>query len=513
MTFGEDFDAKMDAALKRTKPRLRAISGSTPRSEGPDEAQPIDQFNEQGLAIRFANEYANSLRYVAALGKWFYWDKTRWRADETLLARDWVCKVCRDAARACNHAKTSKTLCTAKTAISVTHIAQANRQIAATVDQWDGDSWLINTPSGVVDLRSGQIKRHKPEDYITKITSVAPSGSAPIWLKFLDHITNGNQQLVDYLQRVAGYCLTGSIQEHALFFLYGTGANGKSTFLNAITGAMGDYHRTAPIETFTSTNADRHPTDLAGLRGARLVTAIETEEGRRWAESRIKTLTGGDKIAARFMRQDFFEYTPQFKLIIAGNHKPGLRSVDEAIRRRFNLIPFTLTIPPEERDETLGDKLHAEMPGILAWIIEGCAVWGRTGLNPPSIVTDATAAYLEAEDAVAAWIEDCCERDLNAYCSRAALFRSWTEWATTNGEYVGSNRRFVAALETRSLEPHKRSGERGFKGLRLKPVGEVDEHAVAEAAIAAGLSENDAMDRAGLARFVEGLVERWAARR
>src|SRR5262249_3016733 len=147
-----------------------------------------------------------------------------------------------------------------------------------------------------------------------------------------------------------------------------------STFLNAITGAMGDYHRTAPIETFTSTNTDRHPTDLASLRGARLVTAIETEEGRRWAESRIKTLTGGDKIAARFMRQDFFEFTPEFKLLIAGNHKPGVRSVDEAIRRRFNLIPFTVTIPPHERDEALGDKLQEELPGILAWIIEGCAI-------------------------------------------------------------------------------------------------------------------------------------------
>jgi putative DNA primase/helicase len=195
-----------------------------------------------------------------------------------------------------------------------------------------------------------------------------------------------------------------------MFFLYGTGANGKSTFLNAITSAMGDYHRTAPIETFTSSPTDRHPTDLAGLRGARLVTAIETEQGRRWAESRIRTLTGGDPISARFMRQDFFEYMPQFKLVFAGNHKPGLRSVDEAIRRRFNLIPFTVTIPPRERDKKLGDKLQCELPGILAWILEGTAAWRRFGLCPPRVVTEATAAYLEAEDALAAWIEDCCER-------------------------------------------------------------------------------------------------------
>ena len=168
---------------------------------------------------------------------------------------------------------------------------------------------------------------------------------------------------------MAGYALTGVTHEHALFFACGTGGNGKSTFLNAIASCVGDYHRAAPIETFTESNNDRHPTDLAGLRGARMVTAIETEEGRHWAESRIKTLTGGDKIAARFMRQDFFEYTPQFKLLIAGNHKPSLRSVDEAIRRRLHLIPFVVTIPPAERDAELPDKLESERPGILAWMI------------------------------------------------------------------------------------------------------------------------------------------------
>ena len=161
----------------------------------------------------------------------------------------------------------------------------------------------------------------------------------------------------------------------------------------------------------SQSNHDRHPTDLAGLRGARLVTAVETEEGRRWAESRIKSLTGGEKISARFMRQDFFEFLPQFKLIIAGNHKPGLRSVDEAIRRRFNLIPFTITIPPSERDELLPERLKAELPGILAWMIRGCTDWLERGLSPPQMVTEATAAYLESEDAVAAWIEDCAARD------------------------------------------------------------------------------------------------------
>ena len=179
---------------------------------------------------------------------------------------------------------------------------------------------------------------------------MTPAGKCPIWLQFLAEITGGDQNLQDFLQRMFGYALTGVTTEHALFFLYGTGGNGKSVFINTISGILAEYHKPAPIETFTASQSERHPTDLAGLRGARCVTAVETEEGRRWAESKIKALTGGDRISARFMRQDFFEYVPQFKLIIAGNHKPGLSSVDEAIRRRFNLIPFTVTIPPEKRD-------------------------------------------------------------------------------------------------------------------------------------------------------------------
>jgi putative DNA primase/helicase len=334
-------------------------------------------------------------------------------------------------------------------------------------DIWDRDIWLFNTECGTVDLRTGKISPHRPEDYITKMAPVAPGGAAPTWLAFLDRVTDHNQELIDYLQRVVGYCITGSTAEHALFFAYGTGANGKSTFLNAVAAALGNYHRTAPIETFTQSNTERHPTDIAGLRGARLVTATETEEGRRWAESRIKTLTGGDPVSARFMRQDFFEYVPQFKLFFAGNHKPGLRSVDEAIRRRFNLIPFTVTIPKNERDKKLGDKLQKELPGILAWIIEGTAAWRRFGLCPPRIVTEATTSYLEAEDATAAWLEECCER-AEWFTTSSCLFRSWSVWAKNNGEHEGSIKRLVAALEARDFTPARTMHGRGFTGIKLK---------------------------------------------
>jgi putative DNA primase/helicase len=436
-----------------------------------DQARP-PPFTDEALALRFAQRHAGDLRYVAAWSKWLTWDGRRWRFDDTLFAFNLARKICREAAAECNKHRVATTIASAKTVAAVERLAKADRRLAATSDQWDADLWALNTPQGVVDLQTGNLRPHKPEDYMTKVTGIAPDRACPIpvWRLFLDRVMGGDAELIAFMQRLAGYALTGSTREHALAFLYGTGANGKSTFLNAITGCAGDYHRTAPIETFTASNSDRHPTDLAGLRGARLVTAIETEEGRRWAESRIKALTGGDRVAARFMRQDFFEFVPQFKLVIAGNHKPGLRSVDEAMRRRFNLIPFTTTIPVDERDRDLDTKLKAEWPGILAWMLQGCLDWQRIGLAPPQAVTAATESYLESQDAIAAWIDEQCDRDPNAWERSTMLFGNWKAWAERSGEPVGDVKRFRDRLESRSVF-HKReagTGRTGYQGLRLQ---------------------------------------------
>ena len=288
--------------------------------EQDDSRPPI--FSDEALALRFAERHAELLRYVAPWGRWLFWDGVRWRFDETLAVFDLVRRLCRQiAAEAGEKSKIGNAIASAKTVAAVERLARSDRRLAATTEQRDVDPWLLNTPSGIVDLRTGLIRPACTVEYMTKITGVAPDQRCPVpeWWKFLDRITGGDEGLKSFLKRTVGYALSGSTQEHALFFFYGTGGNGKSTFLGAVTGCAGDYHRTAPIETFTVAKTDRHPTDLAGLRGARLVTAVETEEGRRWAESKIKSLTGGDKIAARFMRQDFFEFTPIFKLIIAGN--------------------------------------------------------------------------------------------------------------------------------------------------------------------------------------------------
>jgi putative DNA primase/helicase len=317
----------------------------------PEDAADAPAFSEEDLALQFATRHADDTRYVAAWNRWLRFDGMRWKYDETRETFSLARKLCREVAGRVNRLKEAKTIANAKTRAAVVSLSGEDRRLAATVDQWDSDPWALNTPAGVVDLRTGECRGPCAEDYTTKVTAAAPNSECltPIWDKFLERVTNKDRELQAFLQRMLGYALTGITDEHALFFLYGTGGNGKGVFTNAATNILAEYHRAAPIETFTATNTEQHPTDLAMLRGARMVTATETEEGRRWAESRIKTLTGGDRVSARFMRQDFFEYVPQFKLIISGNHKPGLRSVDEAIRRRFHLIPFTVTIPERER--------------------------------------------------------------------------------------------------------------------------------------------------------------------
>ena len=425
---------------------------------------------EDALALSFTRRYHKDWRYVAAWGKWLVWDGQRWRSEDTLAATDLIRHVCRHASLNTHNPRIATKLAASSTVGGVERLARADRRHAALTQEWDADAWLLNTPGGVVDLRSGRLRSHDRADRMTKITTATPRGQCPQWGAFLSDVTGGDLAMQGYLQRMVGYALTGSTQEHALFFLYGTGANGKSVFVNTLADILGDYASNAPMDTFMETRSDRHPTDMAGLRGARFVAAIETEQGRRWAESKVKSLTGGDKISARFMRQDFFEFFPQFKLFVAGNHKPAIRNIDEAMKRRLHLIPFTITVAPERRDKHLQQKLLAERDGILAWALEGCLAWQRLGrLDPPPQVLAATEEYFEAEDALGRWIDERCVRHANAKSLTAELFTDWRQWAEASGEFVGSQKRFADLLLTRGLEKWRNGmGLRGFRGLGLK---------------------------------------------
>jgi len=321
-----------------------------------------------------------------------------------------------------------------------------------------------------VNLTTGQYYDARKEDYITKSTTAPPENiPTSLWDSFLAKVTGGDDELQRYLQRMAGYCLTGDINEHAMFFLYGTGANGKSVFINTLVEIWGDYAAIAPMTTFMATHTDQHPTDLAMLHGVRLVVAQETEVGRHWAEARIKSITGGDPITARFMRADFFTYKPQFKLVIVGNHKPSLRTVDEAIRRRIHLVPFIVTIPEAERDKELFDKLKPERPGILQWAVNGCLEWQKTGLAPPKVVLDATAKYLADEDSFAHWIDEECVTGKGLQRSARDLWGSYKAWCDLNNEHAGAQKSFGQELEKRGFDrAHTRFG-RLYRGIDLKP--------------------------------------------
>ncbi|CAJ0728670.1 phage/plasmid primase, P4 family [Ralstonia mannitolilytica] len=441
-----------------------------------DDAEPVVSSDESvwgtedALALAFTRRYHRDWRYVAAWGRWLVWDGHRWRTEDTLAATDLIRSVCRHAAVHADNPKIAAKLASSGTVGGVERLARADRRHAATTAEWDADPWMLNTPGGVVDLKTGRQRPHDRADRMTKITTATPGGDCPIWRQFLVEITGGDAELQAYLQRMAGYALTGSTQEHALFFLYGTGANGKSVFVNTLATILGDYATNAPMDTFMETRTDRHPTDMAGLRGARFVSAIETEQGRRWAESKVKNLTGGDKISARFMRQDFFEFFPQFKLVVAGNHKPAIRNIDEAMKRRLHLIPFTITVPPERRDKHLQQKLLAERDGILAWSVQGCLDWQRLGrLDPPQQVLEATEEYFEAEDALGRWLDERCVREANAKSLTAELFNDWKQWADSAGEFIGSQKRFSDLLITRGVEKWRNTaGLRGFRGVGLK---------------------------------------------
>lgn len=323
------------------------------------------------------------------------------------------------------------------------------------------------------DLRNGIGRPPNPADYITKKTacSVAPAGTPhPLWTAFLNKVTAGNVELQTFLQRYIGYCCTGATNEHVFVFAYGTGANGKGTFINTIARIFGDYATVADTDTFLVTKNERHPTDLAKLCGARLVVAQETAKGRLWDETKIKALTGGDKITARFMRQDFLDFVPTFKLFIVGNHKPRLGTVDEAIRRRMLVVPFTVQIPPHERDPNLGEKLWAERHAILRWCIDGCLEWQRIGLAPPAIVRATTDEYFADQDTVGQWIEDCAEPQAGylAFTLNSVLFTSWKAWCEKQNLKPGTERAFVEALKDKDFAMVRKNYGRGFVGIALK---------------------------------------------
>jgi putative DNA primase/helicase len=270
---------------------------------------------------------------------------------------------------------------------------------------------------------------------------------------------DGNQDLIKFLQKAVGYSLTGSTREQVIFMFDGSGANGKSTFITLVLSLLGDYAQQTPTETLLRKQGGI-PNDIARLKGARFVAAVEAESGRQLAEVLIKQLTGGDRITARFLYKELFEFEPTFKLFLAVNHKPNIKGTDHAIWRRVHVIPFKVTIPPEERDRNLGEKLKAEHPGILRWAVEGCLLWQKEGLGVPESVTEATNDYRAEMDVIVDFIAECCEIDPTAKTKFSDLYRRYIEWSNENGQ-----------LNVSAPEFGQRLMEHGFPSDRNKKLG------------------------------------------
>jgi putative DNA primase/helicase len=439
------------------------------RDENVREAeQPL---SEDAAALMFAERYSGALLFDHDAGRWLEWDGAHFKPDGTDRALHYARELTRELAAGrsarvkVNGGKTA--FCA-----GVERFSRADPVFARTSDDWDHDPFLLGTPGGTVDLRTGALRVADPADCITRVTAAAPADTAdcPEWKRFLHQTTAGDEELIEFLKLWSGYCLTGLTSEHALVFIYGGGGNGKGVFLNAISEVMGAYAVTAAMDAFEASKAGRHPTDLAMLRGARLVTASETEEGRAWAEARIKAITGGDPITARYMRQDFFTYRPAFKLTIAGNHTPVLHNVDDAARRRFNIVPFLTK--PDQPDLLLPAKLRAEYPAILRWMIEGCLEWQQRRLPRPRVIKDATAEYFAEQDMFQQWIDDCCEVKFNNTAKFEAvnrLYSSWRTFAEHAGERGGSTKSFAQQMRRRGFKAGRTGSTRLFYHVSLKP--------------------------------------------
>lgn len=411
------------------------------------------EVSEDTIALAFTARHGGTLLFDNNVGCWFRWTGAFWEMDETNLAFDYARALAR------THGAGERALGRAATAAGVERFARADRTHSVTSSIWDCDPLLLGTPGGTVDLKTGVMRAPNPDDRITKQTGVAPDRGDPVrWLQFLDESLDGDRDLIEFLQLWSGYCLTGLTSAHALLFIYGPGGNGKSVFLNTLLNILGTYGAVAAMETFTASRNDRHSTELAMLRGARLVTASETEEGRAWAEAKIKSMTGGDPITARFMRQDNFTFRPQFKLTIAGNHAPSLRTVDEAMRRRFNIAPFILK--PANPDHQLEEKLKAEYPQILAWMIRGARNFLASGLTRPAAVAAATDEYFSEQDVFGQWFEERCEVTQGRILICADAYADWSIFARSHGEEPGSLKSFGMHM-----------GRKGFKSALRRDLG------------------------------------------
>lgn len=464
--------------------RLLGWSGLAELGITPDDlpsVRGVFQCTDLGNAERFAQRHGHEVRYAHAWGKWLAWDGQRWEVDAAAaverFAKRTVRSILRELSAASANSEDKKKGLFAhalrsessRAIAALLALARSEIGIAIKSDALDSDGMLLNVANGTIDLRTGALRPHSPLDLITKLSAVSYDlkATCPVWTEFLARVLP-DTAVRAFVQRTVGYALTGSVAEQCLFFLYGTGANGKSTFLTVMQKLLGDYGGQAAPDLLMSKFGESHPTELAALLGKRFVVVSEVEAGRAWAEVRIKELTGGDTIAARRMREDWWSFRPTHKFVVSGNHRPTVRGTDLGIWRRLRLVPFNVTIPESERDGALVEKLEGEQSGILNWAIEGCRAWQRDGLRAPAAVTAATEAYRSEQDVLAEFLELLTVAGRTESVTAAELYAAYSGWARASGEFVLSQKALGTALTERGFEKRKSGSTRQWRGIGLR---------------------------------------------
>jgi putative DNA primase/helicase len=420
------------------------------------------------------------LRYDHKRGSWLLWDGVRWKPD----ADGEVDRIALEAARlrlqsaigiedkdrraksvswALGSENSPRRRAALDSAKSLPPIADAGKC-------WDSDPWLLGVPNGIVDLRTGELIEPKPEHRITMQAGspYQPESDCPRWKRFLEEIFQGDRGLIDFVHRAVGYSLTGSAREQCLFICFGTGANGKTTFLNILRLVLGDYAANTPFQTFEDIRTQTASNDVAALMGKRLVTSSETRERTRLNEARVKALTGGDPVTARFLYGEYFTFTPRFKLWLAVNHKPRISDDSEGFWRRVRLIPFQAQFIGDQADPDLLDTLKAETSGVLGWAVQGCLLWQELGLKVPECVVEATREYREEQDVIGQFIEECCVISENAQARAGELWTTFKEWTSENGFHQGTSTAFGRKLSERGFRKSRDGKGFIYQGIGVK---------------------------------------------
>jgi putative DNA primase/helicase len=439
---------------------------------------PSSALTDAGNATRLLERHGNDIRYVPAWKSWLIWNGQKWEKDE--LGRAWLfgentLKKLYTSAGESDDSDERKTL--AKFAIScesekriksMLSLAEKRPGVPVRVSDLDADQMLLNCANGTINLVLGSFKAANPEDLITKQSDVEyqPGAQCPTWISFLDKIFAGNQDLINFMQRVIGYCLTGLTIEQSLFILYGGGGNGKSTLLDVIMKLMGEYGLVTPANTLLAKKSDAPSYDIAQLAGVRFVSASETDQDKKLAEGTVKSLTGDKTVTARLLYGNPFRFNPLMKIFLATNNKPTIVGQDYGIWRRVKLIPFNVTIPESEKDPELYDKLLEELSGILNWAIQGCLDWQSQGLNPPQEVLQATQQYKNEQDVLNQFLEEECILASSVSCTAKELYACYCKWNEENGEKPDSQKRFGAALIKKDGIDRYKSGTYYYSGIR-----------------------------------------------